>query len=108
MLGVARFASMLLSPTPAQSEPWARAARACTALAQGRYVLLGEAMINARYTESYGRRSYPPQEALRALYAAPEPCGTERSLLLAQAGWYEIPPVSPLGDRGRCPHQHGR
>lgn len=100
VLGVARFASLLLSPTPVQSEPWPGAARACTALAQGRYVLLGEAMINARYAESYGRRSYPPQEALRALYAAPEPCGTERSLLLAQAGWYEIPPYlhSETGD----------
>jgi hypothetical protein len=96
-LGVARLMSMLLSPTPLHGELLGEGDdKLRETMLQGKYILLGEAQINAAYAERFGKKKYPTPDKLGSLYSRPSEAegGTPLAYasLLEEAWWYMIPP----------------
>lgn len=96
-LGVARLMSMLLSPTPLHGELLGEGDdQLRETMLRGKYILLGEAQINASYAERFGKKKYPTPDRLEALYSRPKEAEGETPLayasMLEEAWWYMIPP----------------
>jgi hypothetical protein len=89
-LGVARFVSLWLQKTSLNNEIFEDGLR--KAMLDGRYVLIGESLMQSKYAEKFGKKTIPDNELLDTLYAKPEPTGGQVSMVYAQAGWYIIPP----------------
>jgi hypothetical protein len=89
-LGVARFVSLWLQRTPLDKNLFEDGLR--KAMLDGRYVLIGESLMQSEYAQRFGKKTVPDNELLDDLYHHPEPTGGQVSMVYAQAGWYIIPP----------------